>query len=168
MSLSQHHPKHPSHPATPGNINVSQCYPCPVVSQHTHAVMFRLLLFYTESCWIFLRDEIALPENWKSEFRYSEIASFVLDDLSISFGILVKTLPHLQCVAVFTNVATEIMIRYTQKRIYKVISISPDSWCKTNYSTHKNCILLYSFLSLLIISLDHNVVSESYRSQFYL
>ncbi|MEE0411093.1 MAG: hypothetical protein UD759_09955, partial [Clostridia bacterium] len=29
MSLSQHHPKHPTHPATPGNINVSQCYPCP-------------------------------------------------------------------------------------------------------------------------------------------
>lgn len=29
MSLSQHRPKHPSHPATPGNINVSQCYPCP-------------------------------------------------------------------------------------------------------------------------------------------
>ena len=28
MSLSQHHPKHPTHPATPGNINVSQCYPC--------------------------------------------------------------------------------------------------------------------------------------------
>ena len=115
MSLSQHHPKHPSHPATPGNINVSQCYPCPVVSQHTHAVMFRLLLFYTESCWIFLRDEIALPEIWKSEFRYSEIASFVLDDLSISVGILVKTLPHLRCVAVFTNVSTEIMIRYAQK-----------------------------------------------------
>ena len=29
MSLSQHHPKHPTHPATPGNINVSQYYPCP-------------------------------------------------------------------------------------------------------------------------------------------
>ena len=56
-----------------------------------------------------------LLENWKSEFRYSEIASFVLDDLSISVGILVKTLPHLRCVAVFTNVSTEIMIRYAQK-----------------------------------------------------
>ena len=88
-----------------------------VVSQQTHAVMFRLLLFYTESCWIFLRDEIALPENWNSEFRYSEIAYFVLDDLSISVWILVKTLPHLRCVAVFTNVSTEIMIRYAQKRI---------------------------------------------------
>jgi hypothetical protein len=39
----------------------------------------------------------------------------VLDDLSISVGILVKTLPHLRCVAVFTNVSTEIMIRYAQK-----------------------------------------------------
>lgn len=29
-----------------------------------------------------------------------------------SAGILVKTLPHLRCVAVFTNVSTEIMIRY--------------------------------------------------------
>ena len=63
-----------------------------------------------------LRDsEIPIPENWKSEFRYSEIASFVLEDLSISAGILVKTLPHLRCVAVFTNVSTEIMIRYAQK-----------------------------------------------------
>ena len=47
----------------------------------------------------------------------SEIAYFVLDDLSISVWILVKTLPHLRCVAVFTNVSTEIMIRYAQKRI---------------------------------------------------
>ena len=63
-----------------------------------------------------LRDsEIPIPENRKSEFRYSEIASFVLEDLSISAGILVKTLPHLRCVAVFTNVSTEIMIRYAQK-----------------------------------------------------
>ena len=54
-------------------------------------------------------------EIWKSEFRYSEIAYFVLDDLSISVWILVKTLPHLRCVAVFTNVSTEIMIRYAQK-----------------------------------------------------
>ena len=77
--------------------------------------------------WIFLCDEIALLEIWKSEFRYSEIAYFVLDDLSISVGILVKTLPHLRCVAVFTNISTEIMIQYAQKRIYKVISISPDS-----------------------------------------
>jgi len=67
--------------------------------------------------WIFLCDEITLPEIWKSEFRYSEIAYFVLDDLSISVWILVKTLPHLRCVAVFTNVSTEIMIRYAQKRI---------------------------------------------------
>ena len=62
-------------------------------------------------------DEIALPEIWKSEFRYSEIAYFVLDDLSIFAGIFVKTLPHLRCVAVFTNISTEIMIRYAQKRI---------------------------------------------------
>ena len=61
--------------------------------------------------------EIALPEIWKSEFRYSEIAYFVLDNLSISVGILVKALPHLRCVAVFTNVSTEIMIRYAQKQI---------------------------------------------------
>ena len=60
-------------------------------------------------------DEIALPENWKSEFWYSEIAYFVLDDLSISVGIFVKTLPHLRCVAVFTNVSAEIMIRYAPK-----------------------------------------------------
>ena len=53
-----------------------------------------------------LRDsEIPIPENWKSEFRYSEIASFVLEDLSISAGILVKTLPHLRCVAAFTNIS---------------------------------------------------------------
>lgn len=52
----------------------------------------------------------ALPLN-----ENSEIASFMLEDLSISAGILVKTLPHLRCVAVFTNVSTEIMIRYAQK-----------------------------------------------------
>lgn len=67
--------------------------------------------------WIFLCWEITNPKNWKSEFRYSEITYFVLDDLSISAGILVKTLPHLRCVAVFTNVPTEIIIRYAQKRI---------------------------------------------------
>lgn len=54
-------------------------------------------------------DEITLPEIWKSEFRYSEIAYFVLDDLSISVWILVKTLPHLRCVAVFTNVSNKIV-----------------------------------------------------------
>ena len=67
---------------------------------HHHGVMMQKLW-----CWIFLCDEIALLEIWKSEFRYSEIAYFVLDDLSISVGIFVKTLPHLRCVAVFTNVS---------------------------------------------------------------
>ena len=37
-------------------------------------------------------DEITLPEIWKSEFRYSEIAYFVLDDLSISVWIKAKRL----------------------------------------------------------------------------
>ena len=55
--------------------------------------------------------------NQSSSTRKSPI--FVLDDLSISVWILVKTLPHLRCVAVFTNVSTEIMIRYAQKRILK-------------------------------------------------
>ena len=45
--------------------------------------------------------DIANPEIWKSEFRYSEIAFFVLDYVSISIGILVKALPHLRCVAAF-------------------------------------------------------------------
>ena len=67
--------------------------------------------------WIFLCWEIINPKNWKSEFRYSEITYFVLDDLSISAGRLVKTLPHLRCVAVFTNVPAEIIIRYAQKQI---------------------------------------------------
>ena len=40
---------------------------------------------------------------------------FVLDYLSISMGILVKALPHLRCVAAFTNILIEIMIRYAQK-----------------------------------------------------
>ena len=63
-----------------------------------------------------LRDsEIPIPENWKSEFRYSEIAYFVLDNLSISVEILVKTLPHLRCVAAFTNILIEIIFRYAQK-----------------------------------------------------
>lgn len=34
---------------------------------------------------------------------------FVLDYLSISMGILVKALPHLRCVAAFTNIPVEIM-----------------------------------------------------------
>ena len=40
---------------------------------------------------------------------------FVLDYLSISMGILVKALPHLRCVAAFTNILIKIMIRYAQK-----------------------------------------------------
>ena len=67
--------------------------------------------------WIFLQLEIANPEIWKSEFRYSEIAFFVLDYVSISIGILVKALPHLRCVAAFTNIPIEIIIRYAQKWI---------------------------------------------------
>uniref|UniRef100_UPI003FF00E94 hypothetical protein n=1 Tax=Waltera intestinalis TaxID=2606635 RepID=UPI003FF00E94 len=39
----------------------------------------------------------------------------VYDYLSISMGILVKALPHLRCVAAFTNILIEIMIRYAQK-----------------------------------------------------
>ena len=66
---------------------------------------------------IFLRLEIANPEIWKSEFRYSEIVFFVLNYSSISMGIFVKALPHLRCVAAFTNIPVEIMIQYTQKRI---------------------------------------------------
>ena len=49
--------------------------------------------------------------------RSPEIAYFVLDNLSISVETLVKTLPHLRYVAVFTNVSTEIMIWYAQKQI---------------------------------------------------
>ena len=64
-----------------------------------------------------MRLEIANPEIWKSEFRYSEIAFFALDYVSISIGILVKALPHLRCVAAFTNIPVEIMIGYAQKRI---------------------------------------------------
>jgi hypothetical protein len=51
------------------------------------------------------------PEFWKSKFRYSEIAYFVLDYLSISIGIFAKALPHLQCVAAFTNIPIEIMVQ---------------------------------------------------------
>ena len=40
---------------------------------------------------------------------------FVLDYLSISMGILVKALPHLRCVAAFTNILIKNMIRYAQK-----------------------------------------------------
>lgn len=46
---------------------------------------------------------------------FTEIPFFVLDYLSISMGILVKALPHLRCVAAFTNILIEIMIRYAQK-----------------------------------------------------
>lgn len=67
--------------------------------------------------WIFLRLEIANPEIWKSEFRYSEIVFFVLNYSSISMGIFVKALQHLWCVAAFTNIPVEIMIQYAQKRI---------------------------------------------------
>ena len=35
---------------------------------------------------------------------------FVLSYSSISMGIFVKTLPHLRCVAAFTNIPVEIMI----------------------------------------------------------
>ncbi len=42
---------------------------------------------------------------------------FVLNYSSISMGIFVKALPHLRCVAAFTNIPVEIMIQYTQKRI---------------------------------------------------
>lgn len=42
---------------------------------------------------------------------------FVLNYSSISIGIFVKALPHLRCVAAFTNIPVEIMIEYAQKRI---------------------------------------------------
>lgn len=58
-----------------------------------------------------------IPETWKSEFQYSEIVFFVPNYSSISIGILVKALPHLLCVAAFTNIPVEIMIPYAQKRI---------------------------------------------------
>ena len=41
----------------------------------------------------------------------------VLDYVSVSMGIFVKALPHLRCVAAFTNILIEIMIWYAQKRI---------------------------------------------------
>ena len=47
----------------------------------------------------------------------SEIVFFVLNYDSISMGIFVKALPHLRCVAAFTNIPVEIMIRYAQKQI---------------------------------------------------
>ncbi|BFK07479.1 hypothetical protein F290043J8_30310 [Mediterraneibacter gnavus] len=62
-----------------------------------------------------MRLEITNSEIWKSEFWYSEIAFFVLDYGSISMGIFVKALPHLRCVAAFTNILVEIMIQYVQK-----------------------------------------------------
>ena len=89
-----------------------------VLHQPSLAVKFDKILWcgiHVCDNWIFLWLEIANPKIWKSEFRYSEIPFFVLDYLSISMGILVKALPHLRCVAVFTNVSTEIMIRYAQK-----------------------------------------------------
>ena len=46
-----------------------------------------------------------------------EIVFFVLNYSSISMGIFVKALPHLRCVAAFTNIPVEIMIQYAQKRI---------------------------------------------------
>ena len=40
---------------------------------------------------------------------------FLLNYGSISMGIFVKALPHLRCVAAFTNIPVEIMIQYAQK-----------------------------------------------------
>jgi len=37
---------------------------------------------------------------------------FVLDYVSVSIVIFVKILPHLRCVADFTNISVEIIIRY--------------------------------------------------------
>ena len=58
---------------------------------------------------------LAAPPHRSIQSHFTEIAYFVLDDLSISVGLFVKTLPHLRCVAVFTNVSAEIMIWYAQK-----------------------------------------------------
>ena len=61
----------------------------------------------------------ANPEIWKSEFRYSEIAFFVLGYLSISMGILVKALPYLRCVAAFTNILIEIYFGMHKREVKK-------------------------------------------------
>ena len=53
--------------------------------------------------------------NWESGFRYPEITFLCLITVSISMGIFVKSLPHLRCVAAFTNVPVEITIQYAQK-----------------------------------------------------
>ena len=86
-------------------------------SLYNFIVLIFALFQYFNDCsdWIFLWIEIANPEIWKSEFRYSEIVFFVLDYLSISMRILVKALPHLRCVAAFTNILIEIIFRYAQK-----------------------------------------------------
>ena len=42
---------------------------------------------------------------------------FVLNYSSISMGIFVKALPHLRCVAAFTNIPVEIMIQHAQKQL---------------------------------------------------
>ena len=53
----------------------------------------------------------------KSQIRVPVLGNrlFVLGYLSISMGILVKALPHLRCVAAFTNILIEIIFRYAQK-----------------------------------------------------
>ena len=90
---------------------------------------------------LFLCHEIVLPEIWKSEFRYSGIAYFVLDDLSISVGILVKTLPHLRCVAVFTNVWIFRLgcpcCPVIRKPIAKYIEYKKSHQCKTSWRPAK-------------------------------
>ena len=49
--------------------------------------------------------------------RHTGLAALPYRNIHIFVGIFVKTLPHLRCVAAFTNVSTEIMIWYAQKRI---------------------------------------------------
>ena len=56
---------------------------------------------------MFLRFEIANPEIGVPVLGNR---LFVLSYSSISMGIFVKTLPHLRCIAAFTNIPVEIMI----------------------------------------------------------
>lgn len=73
---------------------------------------------YDDNCEISNEEykmNILAARNRKSENL--EIVFFVLNYSSISMGIFVKALPHLRCVAAFTNIPVEIMIQYAQKRI---------------------------------------------------
>lgn len=53
---------------------------------HSNGIYDSTLYENGEMRWIFLRFEIANSEIRKAEFRYSEIAFFVLDNLYISMG----------------------------------------------------------------------------------